>query len=54
MYSGNKVKLLHVMVSKTNAYVKSIDGETKWVYSLIEDDDVSLWNNVSAEIKIII
>ena len=25
------------MLPKTKAYVKSCDGETKWVYSLIED-----------------
>ena len=26
------------MLPKTSAYVKSYDGETKWMYLLIEDD----------------
>ena len=26
------------MLSKTTAYVKSYEGQTKWVYFLIEDD----------------
>ena len=26
------------MLSKTSAYVKSYDGQTKWMYFLIEDD----------------
>ena len=28
------------MLPKTNAYVKSYDGQTKWMYFLIEDDDL--------------
>ena len=28
------------MLSKTNAYVKKYDGQTKWMYFLIEDDDL--------------
>ena len=27
------------MLPKTSAYVKSYDGQTKWMYYLIEDDD---------------
>ena len=38
MYNGNKVK--HIMLPKTSAYVKSYDGQTKWMYFLIEDDDL--------------
>ena len=36
----NKVKSLHIMLPKTSAYVKSYDGQTKWMYFLIEDDDL--------------
>ena len=28
------------MLSKTSAYVKSYDGHTKWMYFLIEGDDL--------------
>ena len=28
------------MLSKTSAYVKSYDGNTKWIYFLIECDDL--------------
>ena len=28
------------MLPKTSAYVKSYDGQTKWVYLFIEDDDL--------------
>ena len=37
---NNKVKLLHIMLPKTNAYVKSYDEQTKWMYFLTEDDDL--------------
>ena len=39
LYNDHKVKPLHVILPKTSAYVKSYDGETKWMYFLIEDDD---------------
>ena len=32
LYNDDKVKLLHTMLRKTSAYVKSYDGETKWIY----------------------
>ena len=56
LYNDNKVKPLNIMLPKTNAYVKSYDGQTKWMYSLIEDDDLlekynTIWDNVSADIK---
>ena len=35
-----KVKLLHIMLPKTSAYVKICDGQTKWIYFLIEDDEL--------------
>ena len=45
------------MLSKTSAYVKSYDGQTKWMYFLIEDDYLldkynTIWEKVSADIKI--
>ena len=44
------------MLPKTSAYVKRYDGQTKWIYFLIEDDDLlekynTIWDNVSADIK---
>ena len=44
------------MLPKTNAYVKSYDGQTKWMYFLIEDDGLlekynTIWDKVSADIK---
>ena len=32
LYNDHKVKPLHIMLSKTNAYVKGYDGQTKWMY----------------------
>ena len=49
LYNGNKVKQLNTMLPKISAYVKSYDGQTKWIYILIEDDD--LLEKVSADIK---
>ena len=51
-----KVKLLHIMLLKTSANVKIYDGQTKWMYFLIEDDDFlkkynDIWNKVSNNIK---
>ena len=40
LYYGNKVKPLNIMLPKTSAYVKSYDGQTKWMYLCIEDDDL--------------
>ena len=55
LHNNNKVKPLH-MLPKTSTYVKSYDGKTKWMYFLIEDDDLSnkyntIWEKVSADIK---
>ena len=35
-----KIKLLWIMLLKTSTYVKSYDGETKWMTFLITDDDL--------------
>ena len=44
------------MLPKTGADVKSFDGQTKWMYFLIEDDDLlekynTIWDKVSTDIK---
>ena len=44
------------MLPKTTAYVKRHGGQTKWIYFLIEDDDLlekynTIWDKVSADIK---
>ena len=40
LFDEYKVKPLDVVLSKTNAYVKGYDGQTKWMGFLIEDDDI--------------
>ena len=40
LYNGNKVNLLNIMLPKTRAHVKSYDGETKWMYFVIEDGEL--------------
>ena len=37
MYNNNKVKSLYIMLAKASAFVKIYDGQTKWMYLLIED-----------------
>ena len=44
------------MPPKTSAYVKGYDRQTKWMYFLIEDDNLlekynTIWDEVSADIK---
>ena len=44
------------MLPKTSAYIKIYDGQTEWMYFLIEDDDLldkynTIWDKVSADIK---
>ena len=44
------------MLPQTSAYVKSFDGQTKWMYFLIEDDGLlekynTIWDKLSADIK---
>ena len=40
VYNDNRIKPLHIMLLKTNAYVKSYDGQIKWMYFSVEDDDL--------------
>ena len=56
LYNNHKVKPLNIMFPKTSAYVKSYDGQTMWMYFLIENDDLlekynTVWDKVSADIK---
>ena len=56
LYNDSKVKPLHIMLPKTRAYVKSCDGQNKWIYFLIEDDGLlekynTIWDEVIAGIK---
>ena len=56
LYNGSKVKPLHLMLPKTSTYVKSYDGQTKWMFFLIEDDDLlekhnTIWDKISDDIK---
>ena len=39
LHNNYKVKPLHITLPKTTAYVKCYDGQTKWMYFLIEGDD---------------
>ena len=56
LYNDNKVKPLHIMLPKTSACdVKSYDGQTKWMYFLIEGDELlekynTIWDKFSADI----
>ena len=56
LYNCNKVKSLHIMLPKTSAYVKSYDGQTKWMTFLIKDDEWlekhdTISDKVNADIK---
>ena len=56
LHNDDKVKSLHIMFLKTNTNVKSYDGQTKWMYFLIEDDDLLkkydiIWDKFSTDIK---
>ena len=44
------------MLPQTSVYVKNYDGQTKWIYFLIEVDDLlekynTIWDKVSVDIK---
>ena len=44
------------MLPKISTYLKVYDGQTKWMYFLIEEDDLlekynTIWDKVSADIK---
>ena len=50
-----EIKPLLIMLPKTKVYVKSYDGEAKWMYFLTEDDELlekynDIWIKVSNSI----
>ena len=54
--NDDKAKPLFIMLPKTSTCVKGYNGQTKWIYFLIEDDDLvkkytTIWGKVSADIK---
>ena len=55
MSNDHKVKPLHkIMLPKASTYVKSYNGQTEWMYFLIEDDDLlekynTIWDKVNAQ-----
>ena len=56
MFNDHKLRTLHIMLPKTNAYVKSYDGQTKCMHLLIENDDLlgkynAIWDKVSTDMK---
>ena len=56
LYDDCKVKPLHIIFPKTSVYVKSFDGQAKWMYFLTKDNDLlekydTVWVKFSAEIK---
>ena len=56
LYNNHEVKSLHIIPPNTSAYVKIYDGQTKWMYFLIEDGDlIEIYNTtrdkISADIK---
>ena len=40
MNKDYKIKKLSIILPKTSAYSKSYNGETKWIYFFIEDDEL--------------
>ena len=40
LYNDNEVNPLHIMLAKTNPCLKRYAGQIKWMYFLIEDDNV--------------
>ena len=52
LYNGNKVKHLNIMLPKTSAYVESYDGQIKWMYFFIEDNDsLKKYNTISNKVS---
>ena len=52
LHNDHKVKLLHVILPKTSAYVKIYDRQTKWMHFFIENDDLlEKYNNVRYKVN---
>ena len=57
LYDYYKVKPLDITLPKASRYVKSYNGQTKWMYFLIEDDDLlekynTICDKASTNVKI--
>ena len=55
MHNNYKVKPLHIMPPKMGTYVQCYDGQIKWMYFLIEDNDLlkkytTLWDKASTDV----
>ena len=51
---NHKFKPLHIMLPKAITYVKSYGGQTKWMYFLIEDDDLlKKYNTIPDDVRLI-
>ena len=55
MYDDYKIKPKNEL-PKTSALIKSYNGQTKWMFFSIEDDDLlkkidTIWDKVSVDIK---
>ena len=56
LYDNYKVKPLHIILPKTTTFVKNYDGQSIWMYFLIEDDGLlekynTISDKLSADIK---
>ena len=56
MYNDYKNKPLFIRLPNVRAYAKIYDGETTWMYFLIEDDDLlekynTIWDKLSSDIE---
>ena len=58
LYDDYKIELQHIIFPKATIYVNNYDGQTKWMYFLIESDDDDLlekyntiWGKVRTDIK---
>ena len=56
MQNDHKVKSLHIMLPKTRAYVKSYDGQTKYMHFLTKNDGLlgkykTILDKVNADTK---
>ena len=45
LYDDNEIKPLHIMLPKTSAYVKSYDGQIKWMYFCLKI--ITYWENIT-------
>ena len=50
------MKSLHIVLPKTSTYIKRYDGQTKLMYSLIENNNLlekykTIWDKVGANMK---